>query len=126
VEYAVTTLGVAHLIVLGHSSCGGVRGCHDMCSGAAPELEAKTSFVGRWMDILRPGYDRIAHIPDEGERLGALERQSVVVSLENLMTFPFVARAVEAEEMTLHGLWTQTGEGVLEQFDGATGRFLPV
>ncbi|MCL4676266.1 MAG: carbonic anhydrase, partial [Pararhodobacter sp.] len=57
VEYAVTALNVAHLIVVGHSNCGGVRGCHDMCAGNAPELAAKTSFVGRWMEILRPGFD---------------------------------------------------------------------
>ena len=73
VEYAVTSLGVAHIVVLGHSSCGGVKGCHDMCSGLAPQLEEKTSFVGRWMDILRPGYDRIATLPPE-ERIAALEQ----------------------------------------------------
>ncbi len=120
VEYAVTSLGVAHIVVLGHSSCGGVKGCDDMCSGHAPQLLEKSSFVGRWMDILRPGYQRVAHLP-EGERLGALERQAVLVSLENLMTFPFVAKAVEDEMLTLHGLWNNTGEGLLEQYDPARG-----
>ena len=64
VEYAVTVLNVAHLIVLGHSSCGGVQGCIDMCNGAAPELEEKTSFVGRWMDILKPKYELVAEEKD--------------------------------------------------------------
>lgn len=123
VEYAVTTLKVAHLIVVGHSSCGGVKGCHDMCSGAAPELEAKSSFVGRWMDLLRPGYDRVRHLP-EGEQLRALERQAVLVSLENLMTFPFVQSAVEAEEMTLHGLWNDISQGSLEHYAPETKSFV--
>ena len=122
VEYAVTSLGVAHIIVLGHSNCGGVKSCHDMCCGLAPELDEKTSFVGRWMDILRPGYDRIAALPAV-ERIAALERQAILVSLENLMTFPFVRDAVADERLTLHGLWNNTGEGGLEQFDPTKGSF---
>ena len=125
VEYAVTSLGVAHIIVLGHSNCGGVKGCHDMCSGIAPHLEEKTSFVGRWMDILRPGFDRVANLPAEMQ-VAALEREAVLVSLENLMTFPFVRDAVADERLTVHGLWNDTGEGGLEQYDPAKGGFIPV
>ena len=125
VEYAVNTLKVAHLIIVGHSSCGGVKGCHDMCSGHAPELEEKTSFVGRWMDILRPGYERISHLPED-ERLRALEKEAVLVSLENLMTFPFVTQAVESGQMTVHGLWNDIGEGTLEQYDTVTRSFQPI
>jgi carbonic anhydrase len=125
IEYAVQSLGVAHLVVLGHSNCGGVKGCLDMCSGHAPELLEKTSFVGRWMDILRPGYQRISGLPPELQQ-PALEREAVLVSLENLMTFPFIKAAVEDDRLTLHGLWTDTGEGGLEQFDPAKGVFVPV
>ena len=125
VEYAVTSLKVAHIIVMGHSSCGGVKGCHDMCSGHAPELEERSSFVGRWMDILRPGYQRVTGLP-AGEQLGALEHQAVVVSLENLMTFPFVHDAVMDDRLTLHGLWNHTGEGGLEQYEPQKGQFVPV
>ena len=125
VEYAVNTLKVAHLIIVGHSSCGGVKGCHDMCSGHAPELEEKTSFVGRWMDILRPGYERVSHLPED-ERLRALEKEAVLISLENLMTFPFVTQAVESGQMTVHGLWNDIGEGTLEQYDPVTRSFQPI
>lgn len=126
VEYAVTALKVANLVVLGHSNCGGVRGCHDMCAGNAPQLEEKTSFIGRWMDILRPSYERQAGIEDEAARLQAMEKDAVLVSLENLMTFPFVREAVEAESLALHGLWNDIGAGVVECYDVEEDRFLPV
>jgi len=126
VEYAVFGLKVAHIIVMGHSGCGGVQGCIDMCTGRAPELEATTSYVGRWMDILRPGFELVRDIENEARQRSALERQSVVVSLDNLMTFPFVATAVERGEITLHGLWHDIGEGGVEQYNAASGTFVPI
>ena len=125
VEYAVNTLKVAHLIVLGHSQCGGVAGCHAMCSGGAPELEEATSFVGRWMDILRPGYERVKDLP-EPERVAELERQAVIVSLENLMSFPFVRDKVEAGDLSLHGVLHDIGEGTLTHYEPASDSFVPV
>lgn len=123
IEYAVTALKVAHLIVLGHSQCGGVQGCIDMCKGNAPQLEAKESFVGRWMDILRPRFDLVAEIEDGAEQARQFERQAVVASLENLMTFPFVDSAVKAGELSIHGLWTDIGEGALEWYDPKEKKF---
>ncbi|MGI9394231.1 MAG: carbonic anhydrase [Boseongicola sp.] len=121
VEYAVSSLKVAHLIVIGHSNCGGVAGCHAMCSGNAPELEEKSSFVGRWMDILRPGFERVHGKADDEIR--ALEKEAVLISLENLMTFPFVKTEVESGQLSLHGLWTDIGEGGLQHFDKERGEF---
>ncbi|MYM55590.1 carbonic anhydrase [Thalassovita mangrovi] len=126
VEYAVTALKVAHIVVMGHSSCGGVQGCHDMCSGKAPELEEKSSFVGRWMDILRPGYEKVKHIEDESERKRALEKEAVLTSLANLMTFPFVQQAVEGGQLSLHGVWHNIGEGSLEHYLPEEGVFKAV
>ena len=116
IEYAVRALKVAHVIVLGHSGCGGVQGCISMCKGEAPELEAKDSFVGRWMDILRPKYAEVADITDPAEQQNQLEKHAVVCSLENLMTFPWIKSAVEEGELTLHGLWTDIGRGDLQHY----------
>ena len=126
VEYAVNHLKVAHLIVLGHSSCGGVQGCIDMCEGRAPELEEKTSFIGRWMDILRPRYTEVSDIEDKPKQARELEHLAVLTSLDNLMTFPFVAKSVESGELSLHGLWTDIGEGGLDYYDRDEQAFKPV
>ena len=126
VEYAVTVLKVAHLIVLGHSQCGGVQGCVDMCKGHAPQLEAEESFVGRWMDILKPKFELVKEIGDPVEQARALEQQAVITSLDNLMSFPFVREAVESSSLSLHGLWTDIGEGGLTCYDGAKRAFVPV
>lgn len=126
IEYAVTALKVAHVIVIGHSACGGVRGFYDMTMGLAPALKEETSFVGRWMDLLQPGYDRIKADRSGPECIDALEKEAVKVSLDNLMTFPFVKEAVAAGDLTLHGLWNDIGEGDLWWYDPADDSFKPV
>ena len=55
-----------------------------------------------------------------------LEKEVVLTSLENLMSFPFVKSRVEDERLTLHGLWNDTGAGVLEHFDPALGKFAAI
>ncbi len=121
-EYAVNSLKVAHIVVVGHSNCGGVQACHDMCAGLAPELEEASSFVGRWMDILRPGYQRVAaRVAEPEARKAALEREAVLTSLRNLETFPFVAEAVAEGLLTLHGAFVEIGTGALLVDQGEAG-----
>ena len=125
VEYAIQMLHVSHLLVVGHSDCGGVQGCHDMCCGADEELAQSSSFIGRWLEILRPGYDRVVGINDRADRLRALEKEAVVTSLTNLWSFPFVRDAVAGERLSLHGLWFDIGEGRIEAY-GQDGAFAAV
>lgn len=124
VEYAVTALKVAHILVVGHSNCGGVQACHDMCSGAAPELEKTSSFIGRWMDILRPGYERVKEKhADRASALVELEHEAVRTSLDNLRGFPFVSDAMDRGLLTLHGAWIDIGDGEMYGLNGETGVF---
>jgi carbonic anhydrase len=127
IEYAVIALRIEHLVVMGHHGCGGVRGCHDMLAGHAPELDTPTSFVGTWLRLLKPGFDALAGRGLAYEdRIAALEREAVLVSLNNLMTFPFVAEAVHGGRLELHGLWKDIRNGGLEAYDGVTGTFAPL
>jgi carbonic anhydrase len=125
VEYAVIALGIEHLIVMGHHSCGGVRGCHDMLAGLAPALDLPTSFVGTWLRILKPGYEALSGRGlDYEARIRALEKEAVLVSLTNLMTFPIVAGAVNAGKLQLHGVWKDIRDGSLEVYDAPSGSFI--
>lgn len=126
VDYAISVLHVSHLVVMGHSHCGGVKGCLDMCDGNAPLLEADDSAVGRWLDVLRPAWERTAGIEPADERQSAMEREGVLISLDNLMTYPVVREAVEAERLTLHGIWKDIATGALQQYDPAAGAFVEV
>ena len=123
VDYAVRVLHVAHILVLGHSGCGGVAGCHDMCAGEAPALEAPDSTVGRWLESLRPAYERTREIPDRAARLAEMERQSALISVENLLSYELVREAVASGRLTLHALVFDIASGELLGYDGASGTF---
>ena len=125
IEYAVIALGIRHIIVMGHHGCGGVRGCHDMLAGLAPDLDMPTSFVGTWLRILKPGYEALSGRGlDYEARIRALEKEAVLVSLGNLMTFPFVSEAVAEGRVELHGVWKDIRDGSLAVYDPATGDFV--
>jgi carbonic anhydrase len=75
---------------------------------------------------LRPGYDRIKDMPAKDQHLTLLEREAVVVSIENLMSFPFVSAAVANETLSVHGLWTNISDGALLQYNAETNKFDPI
>lgn len=122
IEFAVNKLRVLHLIVLGHSDCGGVSACHAMCSGAHHRGEP-SSFIDKWLAVLRPAYDNLPK--ERRDDLSALERQGVLESLRNLESYPFVAEAVNQGRLTLHGAWIDIAEGRLHAYDPASREFLP-
>ena len=126
IEYAVTALKVAHILVLGHSGCGGIQhGYHTYNQTPGHGLE-DTSFIKKWLDILKPAYDLLPEEGTDEEKIATLEKRSVVVSLQNLMGFPFVQEAIEADRLTLHGLWQDIGSGALLAYNAETDAFEPL
>ena len=98
-----------------------------MCSGKAPALEEATSFVGRWMDILRPTYEKVAK---EGgtdqEQVSRMEHEGILASIENLMTFPFISDRVLSEELAIHAVILDISDGTLEQYEPAAEKFVAI
>ena len=121
IEFAVTALKVERIVVLGHGLCGGV-----MASLAAAEDRPVGRFIGPWVELLSPIRDELLErTPSSHQetRQKALERMAVQQSLDNLMTFPFVAAAVERGALALNGAWFSIAEGRLEWLDWDSGTF---
>jgi carbonic anhydrase len=119
-EFAVQALKVKHIVILGHARCGGIQA---FAEGAAPLSSG--DFIGRWMTMIAPAAERLgprdAHDEDY---LGRLERAAIAQSLENLMTFPYVADRVRSGELLLHGAYFGVATGVLLVREG-DGTFTP-
>ncbi|HEY4940541.1 MAG TPA: carbonic anhydrase [Rhizomicrobium sp.] len=118
--FAVVRLQVAEIVVLGHAQCGGIAAALDN------RLVAGVPFIGNWIELLEPALEHSAHIHDTHERHVAMERDCVRLSLDNLMTFPFVAERVNAGQLTLSGARFGIADGQLEILDRASGAFVAV
>jgi carbonic anhydrase len=55
-----------------------------------------------------------------------LEKSTVLTSIENLTTFPFIKEAIKNETISLHGLWHDIGTGDLMFFDNKLNQFILV
>jgi len=120
-EYAVQSLRVQHIVVMGHGRCGGIRTALD------PEASPLSpgDFIGNWMSMLSPLTEQIKHstVMTIGERQTALERISVRNSIENLLTFPCVKILTDKGKLHLHGAWFDISTGELWVMDADSGDF---
>lgn len=126
-EFAVQSLEVEHVIVLGHAQCGGI---HALMSGAEPGGEfPRDEFIGQWVSIAQRACGRVlAELPDKPPALQAraCEQAAILVSLENLMTYPWIARRVEAGSLHLHGWYFDIGQGELLGYSPLGAAFEPL
>lgn len=119
-EFAVTVLKVKHIVVLGHAQCGGIRAFVDKIEPLTPG-----DFIGKWMQMfIKPGevVEQREH-ETMAQFVERIEKAAVFRSLENLMTFPFVRKAVESGLMQTHGAYFGVAEGSLFVLDKASKEF---
>ena len=125
-EFAVTQLRVAAILVMGHGLCGG---CAAALTGQFDHTEpGEGHFIAAWVRMLSEARDQVRARHDELDRDAFLdmEREAVKVSLANLRTFPWIAEREQAGELQLHGAHFSIAEGRLYMLDEAEGDFHPV
>ncbi|MGR6432747.1 carbonic anhydrase [Rhizobium sp. PAMB 3182] len=121
-EFAVQSLRVKDILVMGHGRCGGIN------AALNPDGEPLSpgDFIGKWMGMLRPTAAQIIGntLMTTSERQTALERVSIRNSLANLRTFPCVKILEDKGKIQLHGAWFDISTGELWVMDADTGDFI--
>ena len=122
IEYGVCYLRVKQIIIMGHSRCGGIR---SLITRMLDEFDPSHP-LDDWTSIAEPVAREVLDdekLEDLGDKVCACARGTLGLSLENLITYPWVADAVEHTRLVLHGWYFDLSKGELEQLDPETGDF---
>ena len=111
-EFGVRVLKVTDLVVMGHAMCGGI---HALLTGAPAETP---DFLAPWISVARAARGKVLRCTDPDEAQERCEQEAVKLSLDNLMTFPWIAGPVRAGTLRLHGMRFDIRSGVLEMLYG--------
>lgn len=120
IEFAVVNLAVENIIILGHRQCGGIRALMLNHQGQP------NGFVEQWMRIAQDAKVRVlkkyaGESEDSLCRHGELE--SIITSLKNLRTFPFVETAVRERGLAIMGIYFDLESGQLLECDEEANEF---
>lgn len=116
IEFAIVNLKVENVIVLGHRQCGGIRAL--MTHNQQPA--STDSFVENWVSIAKDAKKRVLekHGHETEDNLCRhAELESIVTSLNNLRTFPFVEAAIKERDLALMGIYFDLEQGHLLEYD---------
>jgi carbonic anhydrase len=117
-EFGVCNLGVENIIILGHSQCGGIRALMEDAYGSS-----EGGYIAQWMHIAEPARKKIrqelSHKSLELQSR-ACEQAAILLSLENLLSFPWIAQRVNAGKLSLHGWYFDLDKGELSGYDAIT------
>ena len=130
IEFALNNLDIEHIIVLGHSGCGGINALMQSGVSATTHDDSQDySFIQAWMSIAHKARDKVlaehAHLTAQ-EKNALCEHEALLVSLANLQTFPWVASAIAQGTLKVHAWHFNIETGIIESYQKEQGKFVPM
>jgi carbonic anhydrase len=130
-EFAVTALKVKHIIILGHTQCGGITALVEShASKRKPSstqndflcnLNKKGHFISKWMSIVESVCECIHQETNEEateltltQKADRCSQEAILLSRENLRSFPFVQEKIQAEQLALHAWYFDLADGEIK------------
>lgn len=112
-EFAIQVLGVKHLILWGHSQCGGIQALLNQST------QMQNDFISNWVSILNPDLMR-SHSVDE------CARQALRQSYANCMDFPWIRDKVAQKTLMIHQWFFDIESGVVHRYSDKENAYVPL
>jgi carbonic anhydrase len=120
IEYAVTALGVRHVVICGHSHCGAMKGL------LHPELVRDMPRVATWLSHAEATHrvlqERAGDL-DEHEQLLQAAKENVIVQINHLLTYPAICAKRVRSELEIHGWIYMIETGDILQYEAKSGQY---
>jgi carbonic anhydrase len=120
IEFAVVNLEVENIVILGHRQCGGIQSLFQ------PQNVNKGGFVAQWMTIAEIAKNKVLAKHPHGDvdtLCRECEKESIVTSMQNLRTFPFINEAITKRGLDILGIYFDLEQGQLWAYDDSQGSF---
>lgn len=122
-EFAVNSLNVENIIIMGHANCGGINALWEGDGGESSQ------FIQPWVSIAQRAKDKVKlecnNLSPE-KQLIACEQEAILVSLENLLSFSFIKERVELGVLSIHGWYFDIKGGDILTYEPQQNRFISV
>jgi carbonic anhydrase len=117
-EYAVNHLRIAHLIICGHTDCGGLKAL----DGHVDTLTDPA--LAQWIKYAREAQARVDKRGIEPtQRHRAIVEQNIIVQLEHTHSYPAIYKALKENRLELHGWLYDLHEPLVYAYNPKTGQF---
>ena len=103
-EFGIRYLQVKHLILLGHSQCGGIKALFDETTH-----HTQNDFITNWVALIKTQHLTTSNPDDYAKR-------ALTQSLQNCMTFPWIRERLETEQLKVHLWFFDVKSGQIETF----------
>ncbi len=127
IEFAVTSLGVRHIVICGHTHCGAMQGLLN------PESVAKMPTVKTWLHnahaalrVAETLHEQANHTGMDCDLTNILTEQNVLLQMQHLKTHPSVAGAIAKRELTISGWIYSIGTGEVRIASDGEISFTPI
>lgn len=115
-EYGVLHLGVEHILVLGHSECGGINA---LLHNSVKDSDC----IDGWIAHGEPAKKRALEQHSLDCAQECCERENIILSIENLLSYPWVNRRVAEGGLQLHGWHFNIADGSIARYDPQSQAF---